>query len=88
MGHYASEMPDIDRGSQSQSVKQLWDWIHTTTDVLRDHGGTMDQDKLEQLAAKVIGISPVRMSYVIQSAISERLMTRGGLGRWDELTLV
>lgn len=88
MGHYLSEMPDIEREEPSASVKQLWDWINTTVDVLRDHGGTMNQDKLEKVAAKVLGISPVRMGYVIQNAIAERLMTRGGLGSWDVLTLV
>lgn len=88
MGHYLSEMPDMGTAQPSASVKQLWDWINTTVDVLRDHGGTMKQDNLETIAAKVIGISPVRMLYVIQNAIAERLITRGGLGKWDVLTLV
>lgn len=88
MGHYLSEMPDIERTHHSPSVKQLWDWIHTTVDVLRENGGTMKQDDLEAAAAKVIGVYSDQISYVINNAVAENLMDRGGLGKWDVLTLV
>jgi hypothetical protein len=88
MGHYLSEMPDIERDVSSPGVSQLWDWINTTVDVLRDHGGKMRQKDLERVASKVLGISVVRMPYVINNAIAERLIQRGGLGKYDHLSLV
>lgn len=87
MGHYLSEMPDIETAHQSESVAQLWDWINTTVDVLRDHGGTMRQADLEKQTSRILGVSIIRMPWVINNAVAERKISRGGPGKFDILSI-
>ncbi len=87
MGHYLSEMPDIETSAESPGSQQLRAWIEVAVGVLEDHGRPMKQAQLEKLTAKILGISVVRMPYVITNAVADHRMKRGGLGHWDMLEL-
>lgn len=88
MGHYLGEMPDLDRTVLAGGSDQLWQWAVLTSGVLHKNGGAMRQADLEREASKVLGISIMRMPYVINSAIAENLIVRGGLGMYDHLSLL
>lgn len=87
MGHYLSEMPDIETAAPSLSSQQLREWIEVAVGVLEDYGRPMKQAQLEKLTAKILGISVVRMPYVVTNAIADHRIKRGGPGRYDVLEL-
>jgi hypothetical protein len=69
-------------------VDTLWRWIDSLVEVLREHGKPMNQDEAMRRTAALEGVALVRMPYVVQNAIAEKLVKRGGLGQWDMLSLV
>lgn len=87
MGHYLSEMPDIETAAPSLGSQQLREWVEVAVGVLEDYGRPMKQDELEKLTAKILGISVIRMPYVITNAIADKRMKRGGPGRYSVLEL-
>lgn len=52
-------------------MDQIQEWILTMVETLEDHGGKMKRKDLERITAKILGISPVRMPFVFQSAVRE-----------------
>ncbi|UVG35154.1 hypothetical protein SEA_CECE_119 [Microbacterium phage Cece] len=64
------------------------DWVGVLVEVLRDYGRPMFQSEASRIAAKICGISIVRMPYVVDLAIKDGLIVRGDFDRRELLHLV
>lgn len=71
----------------NKTIDTLNEWIAVMVEVVKDHGGPMKQDEAQRLTAKICGVSVARMPYVTTSAVADGLLVRGGLGKWDVLSL-
>ena len=70
-----------------RTIDTLNEWIAVMVEVVKDNGGSMKQDEAQRLTAKICGVSEARMPYVTTSAVADKLLVRGGLGRWDILSI-
>jgi hypothetical protein len=53
-------------------------WIAVLVEVLKDHGRPMREDAAIKLTAKICKVSPARMPFVVNSAVSDGLIVRDG----------
>jgi len=72
----------------TNDIDPINEWVGALVEVLRHYGRPMKQDEVMRLTARICGVSVSRMPFVVQNAVADGLVQRGGLGKYDVLRLV